>query len=165
MSSWIKKTSEVIYRIERPVLGILIAAVVILLFSNVILRYLFNAPLAWADEIARFLFTWTSFIGASAAIKKKGHVAIDNFVTRLSARNQAGVKLIGNSAIIIAMVFLIVYSIMMMKMFSSASLSSVAIPQNYLYVSLPLSAFFMIIHLAELMTEETKILRAGKGGK
>jgi TRAP-type C4-dicarboxylate transport system permease small subunit len=49
MNSFIKKMSDGVYKVERPVLGVLIAAVVVLLFVNVILRYAFNAPLAWAD--------------------------------------------------------------------------------------------------------------------
>ncbi len=164
MNSFIKKMSDGVYKVERPVLGVLIAAVVVLLFVNVILRYAFNAPLAWADEISRFLFTWISFVGASAAIKKKGHVAIDNFITRLSPKNQAWINLFTNGCIIAAMVLLIVYSIILMNMFSAASLSSVEIPQNVLYVSLPLSAFAMSVHLAEIMIEEAEKLRSAKGG-
>ena len=164
MNSLIKKTSDAVYRIERPVLGFLIMAVVVLLFVNVILRYAFNAPLAWADEIARFLFTWISFVGASAAVKKKGHVAIDNFITKLSPKRQAWVNLFTNACIIFAMGLLVFYSYFLMTMFSAASLSSVAIPQNFLYVSLPLSAAAMIIHLAEIMAEESDKLRAAEGG-
>ena len=164
LNLFIKKISDGIYKVERPALGGLIMAVVVLLFVNVILRYVFNAPLAWADEIARFLFTWISFVGASAAIKNKGHVAIDNFITRLSLEKQVWINLFTNGCIVCSMVLLIVYSVILMNMFSAASLASISIPQNVLYVSLPLSAFAMIIHLAEIMVEETEKLHASKGG-
>ncbi len=49
----------------------------ILLFANVLMRYLFLSPIAWAEELTIYLMIWVVFIGSSAVIRLKGHLAID----------------------------------------------------------------------------------------
>jgi TRAP-type C4-dicarboxylate transport system permease small subunit len=164
MGQLIRKISDGVFRIEKVFLGIVLIAIVVLLLINVMLRYIANSPLAWADEISRFLFTWVSFIGASAVVKKKGHVAIDNFVALLSKKIRSGINIFTNLCIIGTMVLTVYYCYMMMRMLSSATLSSVPIPQNVLYACLPLASFFMIIHLLELLLEDADIILAAKGG-
>lgn len=39
----------------------------ILVIMNVILRYVFNSGLTWSEEASRFLFIWTTFLGAILA--------------------------------------------------------------------------------------------------
>jgi TRAP-type C4-dicarboxylate transport system permease small subunit len=160
----IKKISEGIFKIEKCFLGIMLVVIVVLLLTNVILRYAANAPLAWADEIARFLFTWVSFIGASACLKKKGHVAIDNFVVLLPQKKRALVNIITTFCIIGVMIMTIYYCYLMMSMLSGATLSSVSIPQNALYICLPLASVFMIVHLLEFLVDDTRTILTSGGG-
>ena len=51
-----------------------IAALVLL---AVVLRYVFNDPLTWGEELIVGLFTWMVFIGAAAAIRSHMHIRID----------------------------------------------------------------------------------------
>jgi TRAP-type C4-dicarboxylate transport system permease small subunit len=43
----------------------------------VVLRYVFNDPLTWGEELIVGLFTWMIFVGAAAAIKSHIHIRID----------------------------------------------------------------------------------------
>jgi len=52
----------------------LIASLVLL---AVVLRYVFNDPLTWGEELIVGLFTWMVFIGAAAAIRSHMHIRID----------------------------------------------------------------------------------------
>ena len=44
---------------------------------QVVLRYVFNDPLTWGEELIVGLFTWMVFIGAAAAIRSHMHIRID----------------------------------------------------------------------------------------
>jgi TRAP-type C4-dicarboxylate transport system permease small subunit len=66
--------------IERMVLALLVglfAAMVIACTAQVIWRYLFNDPLVWSEELARYLFIWISYISAWVAWKSRSHIALD----------------------------------------------------------------------------------------
>lgn len=44
------------------------------LLAQVIFRYLFNNPLTWSEELARYIFTWIALLGA--AWMGRGHIHI-----------------------------------------------------------------------------------------
>lgn len=64
------------------------AAMVALVFLNVVLRYGFNSGIALSDEGARYLFVWLTFIGAVIALRDNAHLGIDLLFRRLPALGQ-----------------------------------------------------------------------------
>ena len=60
-----------------------LAAMVVLVFGNVVLRYAFNTGIAISDELSRWLFVWMTFMGAIVALRDRGHLGTDFLVGRL----------------------------------------------------------------------------------
>jgi TRAP-type C4-dicarboxylate transport system permease small subunit len=60
-----------------------LAVMVVLVFGNVVLRYVFNSGIAVSEEISRWLFVWLCFLGAVAALKEGGHLGTEMLVSRL----------------------------------------------------------------------------------
>lgn len=63
--------------------GILFGLIVVLIFIQVIFRYLFNNSLNWTEELAKYLFVWMTFIGSASAFKDRIHIGVDFFVELL----------------------------------------------------------------------------------
>ena len=61
--------------------SLLTAAVV--LFVNVVLRYLFSASTSWAEELIRYLMIWITFIGGSICVRRGAHIRMDFLLTML----------------------------------------------------------------------------------
>lgn len=59
---------------NMAVVGIVMG--VILAFSNVVLRYLFDASLTWAHELTNYLFMWGALFGAAYGFKKGIHISV-----------------------------------------------------------------------------------------
>jgi TRAP-type C4-dicarboxylate transport system permease small subunit len=53
------------------------AGVAGLVILAVVLRYVFNDPLTWGEELIVALFTWMVFVGAAAAVRSNMHIRID----------------------------------------------------------------------------------------
>jgi TRAP-type transport system small permease protein len=70
-------------RFLEGVMALALAVMVLLVFSNVVLRYAFNSGIAISEEISRWLFVWLTFIGAVVAMKDRGHLGTDMLVSRL----------------------------------------------------------------------------------
>ena len=54
----------------------LIFAMAAVTFSQVVARYVVQAPLSWSEELARFLLMWLSMLSAAYAFKLKAHFAL-----------------------------------------------------------------------------------------
>jgi len=60
--------------------AILVAAIVVLTFIQVVLRFFFGNPQAWAEEVSRYLFVWITFLGVAVAFAKDAHIKLDALV-------------------------------------------------------------------------------------
>lgn len=64
-------------------IALALAVMVVLVFGNVMLRYGLNSGIAVSEEIARWLFVWLTFLGATVAIKEHGHLGTDFLLLKL----------------------------------------------------------------------------------
>ena len=60
-------------RAEGYLCGVLLTAVVTLLFFQVVMRVGFNLGIAWVEELARYAFVWFVFLGAARAARLGAH--------------------------------------------------------------------------------------------
>lgn len=75
-----------LYRaVEAVTVGVL-AGYVAILVVQVVLRYVFNSSLVWADEIIRFGLVWNVMLGAALVSLRDGHIRVDIFENLLPHR-------------------------------------------------------------------------------
>ncbi|WP_066270465.1 TRAP transporter small permease [Hydrogenophaga palleronii] len=70
-------------------LALCLAAMVLCVFGNVVLRYGFNSGLNATEELSRLLFVWMVFLGATAAYPAGQHMAFTSLVGMLRGRPRA----------------------------------------------------------------------------
>jgi TRAP-type transport system small permease protein len=61
----------------------MLAVMVVLVFGNVLMRYLFNSGFTISEELSRWLFVWLTFLGAVVALRSNGHLGTDMLVGKL----------------------------------------------------------------------------------
>jgi TRAP-type transport system small permease protein len=77
-------------RVLSFVMVIFLAAMVVMVFGNVVLRYAFNSGITVSEELSRWLFVWMTFLGALVALRTHHHLGTDSLISRLPV---AGKKL------------------------------------------------------------------------
>jgi TRAP-type C4-dicarboxylate transport system permease small subunit len=75
-----------VYRMFEHLLVLGLAAMALMVFANVVLRYAFNSGITLTEEVARFIFVWLTFIGSIVALRKGTHLGMDTVVIRLPHR-------------------------------------------------------------------------------
>ena len=80
---WIDKATGAYCRLLEVLLVALLAAMVLMVFGNVVLRYGFNSGITFSEELSRWAFVWMTFLGAIVALKDNGHLGTDMLVGRL----------------------------------------------------------------------------------
>ncbi len=60
-----------------------LAVMVVLVFTNVVMRYAMNSGIAVSEELSRWLFVWLTFLGGIIAMNEGAHLGTDTLVSRL----------------------------------------------------------------------------------
>lgn len=81
-------TLDHVFKGVEALLAALLLAMVLMVFGNVVLRYVFNSGIVVSEELSRFCFVWLTFIGAIVAVRDGTHLGMDNLVARLGRRGK-----------------------------------------------------------------------------
>ena len=79
--------------LEEILCGFFLVTMVSLVVVNVLLRFIFNYSITWAEEVSTICFVWSVFVGASAVYKHKMDIGIDVLVLKLPLQAQRYVRL------------------------------------------------------------------------
>jgi TRAP-type C4-dicarboxylate transport system permease small subunit len=149
-------------KLEEIVAGIFMVLMSVCTVGNVIARYVFNWPIAWAEEFARYAFVWVVFLGAVACTKQKRHIIIDAVIGTLPRRVRSVVRAFVDLLIMGLMVALIYYGWVFTSM-STEPTSMMEIPQYLIYVVVPLSALLVLLYTVRDFQRALKPGREGNG--
>lgn len=77
------KVLDLYCRALEALMALALATMVVLVFGNVVLRYVFDSGITVSEEASRWLFVWMTFLGAVVALKEHGHLGTDMLVSKL----------------------------------------------------------------------------------
>lgn len=84
----------IIDRIEEVLISVLLGAATLLVFAQVVARYVFNKGITWAPELVQHFFLWTVMIGASYGFKHGVHLGVDVVMKKLPVTQRRVMALI-----------------------------------------------------------------------
>lgn len=126
-------------------------AVSVLVFAQVIARYVFNSAFFWADEASRYLFIWLVFVGAAISVRKDEHIYMEVFL-RFAPRPVTKGFYIAADLVKLGYFGLIVYygyrgTEFMQRMSSTA----MDLPMSYIYAATLVGGVLMVLRQAQLV--------------
>ena len=74
--------------LEETLLIILLVAITGMTGMQVFMRKVFNSPLSWSEELCRYCFMWSGFIGVAYCVRKRCEIKITTFVSLFPAKIQ-----------------------------------------------------------------------------
>lgn len=84
----LKKIEEAVARIETILAIGALGVMVLVGFTQIVLRIFFSMGFLWADELLRQLVLWVGFLGASLATRHDEHIDVDVFTRLLPKKGQ-----------------------------------------------------------------------------
>jgi TRAP-type C4-dicarboxylate transport system permease small subunit len=128
--------------------GISMAVIVLFVFTNVLLRYLFNTSIEWFNEVSTILFVWTTMFGAGAAARHKLHPAIDIISNLFRGKMAKWVRFIVNLIVLCLLAeFTVLSWNFAWKLGMQKFTAMMEIPYTYVYLALPLGFGIMFIRV------------------
>lgn len=154
----IAKLHAVLERVEELLIVLVLTAMVATIGAQVLARYVCAYPLAWTEELARFLFLWLVFLGASQAMRRHEHIAVGLVVDRLPLRLRQFVVVSLNGLIA---AFLAVLTVQGWKVVQVVTpLKSIALQVTMAVVYLPLVVGGAVM-LVRILAQTVNVIRHG----
>ncbi len=80
-------------RLEEILISIMLGVTTLLVFAQVVARYVFNSGISWGNELVGHLFLWIVMIGASYGFKHGVHLGVDILMKKLPPAARKGMSL------------------------------------------------------------------------
>lgn len=138
-------------KLEEYLMVAMVIVMTALIFIQVIMRYVFGNSLAWSEELARYLFLWSIWLGASYGIKTKGHVRLTVLTSKFSPKVQGAVDVIVNIIWFLFVIFLVVKGYeLVIKIYASGQTSTALhLPMWIAYASVPVGCSLMAFRMLQ----------------
>jgi TRAP-type C4-dicarboxylate transport system permease small subunit len=162
MSSLIAGFEQVVDAAIRWIIIGLMFVMTVIVFAQIFFRYLFNIPLGWSEELARFAFVWVSFMGASALMRVKEHINVTVFIDFMPARLKAACVLMANLCAMICVYFFLVGGVELTRNEWGQLAPALQIPMGWVYIAIPIAATLMGIWVLLQTIESAQALVRGK---
>ena len=162
MRNFLSAIRGAVDRVIRWIIIGLMFFMTVTVFLQIVFRYVFNIPLGWSEEVARFSFVWVSFFGASALMRVQEHINVNVFVDRFPPRLRAGAVLAANLCGLICVYFFLIGGIALTTNEWSQLAPAMQIPMGWVYLVIPVSAGLMAI-LMVIHTLEAAVQFCGRG--
>ncbi len=136
---------------------ILLGAMVVLIFTQVGARFIFNKPLSWTEELSRHLMLWMAFMATSIAYRHGAHLSIDLIIPRLSPKRQKLLRVFFLLIILSFLIYMVIYGVELTQKTYRQTSSSLQYPMSFIYLSIPVSAVLMMIFSIEKFIDTIKM--------
>lgn len=152
---------KIVTKTLRTMCFIIFLLLIIVVFSQVFLRYFFHAPLAWSDELARLLLVWVSFLGVTLVhFSDQGHPAVRALLNKFSEQSRKAIDLGVNLLLVFGFIAIFIasykYTMSNTKMVSAV----LHYPNSLKYAVVPLSMALMTIKSITRTINDCKNLRS-----
>jgi len=140
------KKSNFVEFITAIIVGVLSIAILL----QVVCRYILNLPLAWSEELSRFLLIWVTLLGGAIGIKRKIHFAIDVIVRRFSENMRKNLAFFSN-----IFLFIVIFDIFILKGISLCLMTyeqtspALSIRMSWIYLSLVIGGALSCTYIFE----------------
>jgi tripartite ATP-independent transporter DctM subunit len=129
--------------------AILLAADLLVVCGSVLLRFLFNAPVEWADDVARGLMVGSSFFGAASALARSENLGVAFFIDKLPARVRRVVDSLG-AVLVTVIAGYVAFNAIKLGWLTTGQTSGSGLPLELTFYPMGAGAVFMTIFAAEL---------------
>lgn len=137
-------------------LAMLFAVMVVSLFYQIVMRFLFKSANAWSEELTRYSFIWMTMLGSAVATRRSRNMDVD-FIVKRMPKPLRNVNTVITKGLIIAFLLVItVYGISLVGITFKQLSAGLRVPMAYIYAAVPTGGILMLIFTIELIIYDIK---------
>jgi len=150
MLNFLEKTADFLGWMSSVVARLMIFFIAIILFVQVILRYVFSYSLPWPEEASRYLMIWAVMLGGSLLVKDEQLVAVDFLDKLWSPKLIVFRNLLFRLLLSILLMALFWYGVDLATFSLNRTTTALQISWFWPYLAIPVGAALMLFHMLVL---------------
>ncbi|MBB4423502.1 tripartite ATP-independent transporter DctM subunit [Bradyrhizobium sp. CIR48] len=131
-------------RLSDAIAAILLAADLVVVCVSVLLRFFFNAPVEWSDDVARGLMVGSAFFGAASALARGENVGVSFFRDLLPLRLRAPVDAAGALLVVLISGY-VAYNAIKLGSLTAGQTTGSGLPLELTFYPMGIGALFMTV--------------------
>jgi TRAP-type C4-dicarboxylate transport system permease small subunit len=135
----------------------------IVVFLEVVFRYVFNLPLFWIEEFARYCLVWASLLGAAVALRRGEHIAVTFFIDHFPEGLRKAAAVAAHASICSILAVILWGGIDLVLVTSRQISPALRIPMAIPYLALPFGSAVMLVHSIHSMTASLRTPKKSAG--
>jgi tripartite ATP-independent transporter DctM subunit len=140
--------------LSDAIAAVLLGADLLVVCGSVLLRFLFNAPVEWADDVARGLMVGSSFFGAASAVARTENLGVAFFVDMLPAAIRRVVDAVG--AVLVPVISgYVAFNALKLGWLTTGQTSGSGLPLEWTFYPMGVGALLMTIFAADLFCQRS----------
>ncbi|MCI8743132.1 MAG: TRAP transporter small permease [Lachnospiraceae bacterium] len=151
-----------IVNIDQYVSAVLFIVIMVLLFLQVVTRYVFKHSFTWTEELSVLLFVWMTYMGVSSAVTYRKNLRIDALLDVVPFRVKKLLLIISDVIFILFNLYLIVPFVELIGSIGGSRTPILGIPKAITYWLIPailvISSAKLVYDIYRLWHEDEKRL-------
>ncbi|MEW6514205.1 MAG: TRAP transporter small permease [Pseudomonadota bacterium] len=129
------------------VCALILAVLIVDIWIGVFGRYVFELPVTWAEELARYLMIWGALLAVSCGVARREHVAVIALLHRIPIRIRRWIDVAIDTLAFAFFAFLCYYGIGMTEQGSTQYATIFEMTMTIPFASVPVSSALVCIQL------------------
>lgn len=149
-------------KIEKLVACVCVSIMAVLVFVNVIARYVFGNSLAVSDEMSTYLFVLMSFMGTADAARRKAHLGLSIVTDHVSPRARLIISMVMYAISALFCLLIVIFGIqMVISQYQMGQETATMQWPEWIYGSfVPVGAAFAMMAFLQTMVQMYKEFKA-----
>ncbi|MBM4761361.1 TRAP transporter small permease [Bacillus sp. B15-48] len=149
-----KKFVNLLNTCIKWILFILFFVLVVVVFLQVLFRFVFEQPLAWTEELSRYLLVWLTFLGAGYGMSIKAHPSVEILYEKAGPALKKVLSVVTTVLIIFFFWQVIVNSLEFIGKSMTQTSPVLRLPMGLIYTVIPISSVLFVINLLYVVITE-----------
>jgi TRAP-type C4-dicarboxylate transport system permease small subunit len=150
----ITRFDDLLAKGEAVVIIAMVGIMTVVVFLQVVYRYVLTQPLHWSEELARYLFVWLSILGATLALQKRGHFGLDVLFRIFPRQLKPYMTVFVHFLMGIVIFVILVQGMTLVQKTALQDSPAMGIPMSWAYACLPVGGALMAIHLIVIFLKD-----------
>lgn len=134
-------TALVLKKTLQGLVFISFALMVVLVFAQVVTRYLTDSSLTWSEELSRFIMVWMVYLASILTYNSQQHIVVDALISQLHGHVRSVLLLVNKIAVLVFVVFVITGAYQFLPTTAIQKSPANSIVMAHVYVVIPISLF------------------------
>lgn len=138
-----------------------LAILIVVVFIQVVSRYVFNSPLTWSGELARYMAIWIIYLSSVIVFRESEHLSVDFIVQMFPPKLKKATEIFKYFVILLFILLMLYVSREILPIVAIQTSPTLRLPMSVIYSAFPVAMFLMLI---EIISKVLIRIQAIKGG-